>query len=141
MLKKIILSSLLIIISFFFTNINPTTYSYTWDKQNDISSTWFTIHVKELSPWWNSIFTQIKVADTPKDTMLNILALIIENLMVAIWVVAILVMTIWWGYMIMYVWQDDMLSKWKSIFKSWLLALIAALWSWLLVKLVAFLLY
>lgn len=139
MLKKIILSSLLIIISFFFTNINHTTYSYTWDKDN-IASTWFTISVNQLSPWWKSIIPSW-AKKAPKETMIDILSLIIENLMVAIWVVAILVMTIWWGYMIMHLWQDDMLTKWKSIFKSWLIALLVALWSWLLVKLVAFLLY
>lgn len=139
MSKKIILSLLISLISLFFTNINNNVYSYTWDESNNIASTWFTIKVKELSPWWDSILAQ--ASPNPQTTMLNILALIIENLMVAIWVVAILVMTIWWGYMIMHLWQDDMLSKWKSIFKSWLIALVVALWSWLLVKLVAFLLY
>lgn len=140
MSKKIILSLLITLISLFFTNINNNVYSYTWDVENNIASTWFTIKIQELSPWWKSILNPT-ISTNPTTTMLNILALIIENLMVAIWVVAILVMTIWWGYMIMNAWQEDMTSKWKSIFKSWLIALVVALWSWLLVKLVAFLLY
>lgn len=140
MSKKIILALLITLISLFFINIDNNVYSYTWDVENNIASTWFTIKVQELSPWWNSILKNT-TSTSPKDTMLNILALIIEDLMVAIWVIAILVMTIWWGYMIMNAWQEDMTSKWKSIFKSWLTALVVALWSWLLVKLVAFLLY
>lgn len=139
MLKKIVL--ILTILSIIFISINTiNVYWYDWTEWS-ITSSWFEIKIRSLTPGWDSILGTAWSVIAPKDTMLNILLLIIENLMTAIWVIAILVMTIWWGYMIMNIWQDDMLTKWKSIFKSWLIALAVALWSWLLVKLVTFLLY
>lgn len=134
---KNILSYLVIILTscLFISNIYATSSS-DWD----ISTTSFKINVLDLTPGWDNI---INVAGwgSQKQVMANILAEIIYDLMVAIWVTAILTMTIGWAYMIIYAWQDDLLSKWKTIFKTWLIALSVALLSWLLIKLVSFLLY
>lgn len=61
--------------------------------------------------------------------------------MIAIWVISLLVMTIWAWYMIFYHWQDELLSKGKSIFNSWIIALIVALSSYYIVSLVRLILY
>ncbi len=66
---------------------------------------------------------------------------IIQKLMIAIWVISLLVMTIWAWYMIFYHWQDELLSKGKSIFNSWIIALIVALSSYYIVSLVRLILY
>jgi len=106
------------------------------DSKNDISSTSFQITVWDISPGKKSIKW-----DSSKETAKKTLQTIIDNLIVAFWVLALLVMTIGWGYMIMYHWQDELLTKWKSIFTSGLIAVAVALSAWILVKLVVYLLY
>ena len=61
--------------------------------------------------------------------------------MIAIWAISLLVMTIWAWYMIFYHWQDELLSKGKSIFNAWIIALIVALSSYYIVSLVRLILY
>jgi hypothetical protein len=56
-------------------------------------------------------------------------------------VFAVFIMTLWAWYMIIYHGQDEFLSKWKSIFMSWIIALAVALSAWVIVKLFAYLLY
>jgi hypothetical protein len=51
------------------------------------------------------------------------------------------VMTIGWGYMIFHVWQDSLLSRWKTIFMYGLISLAIALSSWILVNVVSYLLF
>lgn len=135
MLKKVILFAISIFISLFCMNL----YAYNWAEW-DISKTSFTIDVRSLTPGWDKIL-DVAWSWNSKSVMNNILAEIIYDLMAAIWVTWVLAMTIWWGYMIVNLWKDDLLSKWKSIFQGWLIALSIALMSWLIVKLVAFLLY
>jgi len=132
MIKKILL---LITIFFSFSFISLVFWTATW--KTNIASNEFEITVWEISPWWT---WSIVVGDS-KATAQNTLQIIINNLMTAFWVLALLVMTIWWGYMIMYNGQDELLSKWKAIFNSGLIALVVALSAWILVKLVAYLLY
>ena len=66
---------------------------------------------------------------------------ILNQLIVAFWVLAVFIMTIGWGYMIIYHGQDDLLSRWKSIFISGIISLAIALSAWILVRLFAYLLY
>ena len=61
--------------------------------------------------------------------------------MIPFWTLALFVMTIWWGYMVMSNWQDETLSKWKRIFRWWLISLSIALCSYVMVALLTFLLY
>jgi len=102
---------------------------------NSFGSSGFTINVNEIAPAdrveWNNI----------NEVTNNLLGTIIQSLMVPLWAIALLIMTIWAWYMIFYHWQDELLSKWKSIFNSWLIALVIALGSYYIVSLVRFILY
>jgi len=103
---------------------------------NDITSENFSINTSLFSPWWNDI-----KKSTVRETAQNALLTIIEKLILAIWVVALFIMTIWAWYMIIYHWEDSLLTKWKNMFNSWLIALVLALSAELIVKFVAYLLY
>ncbi len=70
-----------------------------------------------------------------------ILWTIIQNLMVALWVLSVLIMTIWAWYIILNNWQDELLSKWKSIFMAWIYAMVIALTSYYLIAIVRYMLY
>lgn len=117
------------------------------NKENDISweaCTWnsscladksFVLPVKDLVPWWTFSWW------TTKSRVDNWLVTIIRKLMIPFWTLALFVMTIWWGYMVMSNWQDETLSKWKRIFRWWLISLSIALCSYVMVALLTFLLY
>lgn len=76
-----------------------------------------------------------------KSTINGILGTIIQKLMIALWIIALFVMTVWAWYMILFRWEDEYLSKWKNIFIWWITALIVALSSYYLVNLVWYILY
>lgn len=69
------------------------------------------------------------------------LGTVIQKLMIALWVLAVLIMTIWAWYIIMYHGQDELLSKGKSIFMSGITALVVALSSYYLVAILRYILY
>lgn len=71
----------------------------------------------------------------------NWLIKIIQNLMIPFWVLATIIMTIWAWYMVLHNWDDEMLNKWKKIFKMWIISIVIALSSYLLVELLKNLLY
>lgn len=101
-----------------------------------IASPGFTVSVDTFSPFWTALswdWTQWNVD--------NLLARILNALIIFIWVAAVFFMTVWAWYMIIYHWQDELLSKWKTIFTSWLIALVVALSAWIIVRLFVFLLY
>lgn len=104
---------------------------------NCLDKTSFMIDTKDISPWTKNYNETWDI----KDTANNILSTIIQNLMVAIWVIALLVMSIWAWYMIFYHGQDEMLSKGKTMFTTWITALIIALISYYLVSLLRYILY
>lgn len=83
---------------------------------------------------------KIKMA-TSKATVENWLSIIVQKLMIAFWILSLFIMTVGWWYMIFAWWQDELLNKWKSIFSAWLIALLVALWSAIIMKLVIYLLY
>jgi hypothetical protein len=62
-------------------------------------------------------------------------------LMIGLGSVSLLIMTIWAWYMIIFHGQDELLSKWKYIFMSWIIALVVALSSYYIVSLLRYLLY
>lgn len=127
MIKKLIL----IIISFFlFISI--------WvNAKWDIKTTEFEINIDDFSPWWTSSLIQ----DNTTDTINYTLGTIIQKLMIWLGSVALVIMTAWAWYIIIYHGQDELLSKWKSMFISWIIALAVALSSYYLVDIVKNLLY
>lgn len=101
----------------------------------DITSPNFTI------PVWTFGSTELIDDDTAWGTINNVLMTVLEKLILVFGACAIFIMTIWAGYMIIYHGQDEFLSKWKSIFMSWIIALVVALSAWIIVRLFTFLLY
>lgn len=106
----------------------------TWSL--DMTSTGFTIDTSDFAPGWTKVEW-----DTAEQKINSALWIIIQKLMIAMWMLSLLIMTVWAWYMILYRWQDELLSKWKSIFSSGLIALVVALSSYYLVSLVRFILY
>jgi len=130
--QKILLVVVMFIGLFSLWGIINTTYA-----GNNISSSDFEINVSTLSPWSTALgssWGSKKVAE-------GILGKLIEKLIIAFWVIALLIMTIGAGYMIIYSWQDEFLSRWKYIFTSWLVSLAVALSAGMIVKLMAYILY
>jgi hypothetical protein len=100
----------------------------------------FMIKVSDISPgakfvsdnWWS---------ESSKKALNVLLWTVIQKLMIAFWVLALLIMTIWGWFMIFYHGQDELLSKWKTIFSAGIIALFIALGSYFLVSLVRYILY
>lgn len=113
------------------SNGNSSASNGAWD----LTSSDFQINVSDISPWivwkWSTTSERINW----------FFWTIIQTMMVALWVLSVLIMTIWSWYMILHNWQDELLSKWKSIFMSWVYAMIIALTSYYLIAIVRFLLY
>lgn len=102
-----------------------------------ICSPEFTINTSTFSVGWNSLKSWI----TAKDTINKTLWTFIQKLMIALWVISLLIMTIWTWYIILYHGEDEYLSKWKSIFTAWIIALVISLSSYYMVNLVWYILY
>lgn len=66
---------------------------------------------------------------------------IIQKLILAIWVIAVFIMTIWGGYMILNSGQDELVNKGKNMFITGIYAVVIALGSYILISLVRFLIY
>jgi len=65
----------------------------------------------------------------------------IQKMMIALWVLALLIMTAWGGFMIIYSGQEEMLSKWKSLFMAGIISLFVALMSYVFISVIIFILY
>lgn len=115
---------------------NWIVWNSNWNWIWDIWSPDFTIDTELFSIWWQGL----KWSDA-KTTINNTLWTIIQKLMIALWVIALLVMTIWAWYMILYHGEDEYLSKWKNIFIGWITALIVALSSYYIVNIIWYILY
>lgn len=100
------------------------------DKPSFVINTWLFSTSGEWLKTWEA-----------KSTINGILGTIIQKLMIALWIIALFVMTIWAWYMILFRWEDEYLSKWKNIFIWWITALVVALSSYYLVNLVWYILY
>nr|MDD3720147.1 hypothetical protein [Candidatus Gracilibacteria bacterium] len=136
MIKKILL--LLILSTLGISNIFADgTTSSGCTGENCLNSTEFMINTTDISPGTKNYNETGDI----KDTANNILSTIIQNLMIAIGVIALLVMSIGAGYMIFYHGQDEMLSKGKTMFTTGIVALIVALSSYYLVTLLRYILY
>ena len=85
---------------------------------------------------------QKDLSNISAETTAKVLLLIVINkLLIGLWSLSTLVMVIWWGYMIIYSWQDELLSKWKSIFTAWIISLVIALSSYFIIAFVRYMLY
>ena len=134
MLKKL---SLILITFFLIINIwwiKESNAECTWT--NCINKTSFSISTEKLWLWWHEL-----IKNDTEATVNNILWTIIQKLMIGLGSVAFLIMTIWAWFMILYHGQDELLSKWKYIFMSWIIALVVALSSYYIVSLLRYLLY
>jgi len=153
MLKKIILILLLIISSLFIFSDNlvfaKATCSWNWsnrlkwdEAKNCINRAEFTIKTEIFSPGWWETLRKAKIWWWKTEETSNIILWeIIRNLIVVFWVLSLFVMTIGWGYMIFHSWEESLLTRWKTMLKYWIVSLIIALSSGVMVKLVTWLLY
>ena len=101
----------------------------------DITSIGYEIKVDSFSPGMKVNWK------TTKENVNFALATIIQNMMIALWSLALLIMTAWAWYIILHNGQDELLSKWKSIFMSGVYALVVALSSYYLINIIRFILY
>lgn len=129
MFKKISILIIFLSISLF---LNNNSFAAGTIDKND-----FTIPVSTIVPWANSTI----VAWDTTATLNKTLWLIIQQMMIRLGSLALIVMTIGWGYMVIYHGQDELLSKWKYIFMSWVIALVVALGSYYMVALLRYILY
>jgi len=109
---------------------------WAWEASTDITSPNFEINVWTFTPGNTDL-----IWDSAWETVDNVLMTILEKLILVFGVFSVFIMTIWAWYMIIYHGQDEFLSKWKSIFLSWIIALAVALSAWFIVRLFALLLY
>ncbi len=119
-------------------NWDTKTNKWWWDssKEDDIITSDFMIDTSLFSPGWGGL----KQWES-KDTINFVLWTLIQKLMIGLWIIALLIMTIWAWYMIAYHGEDELLSKWKNIFIAWITSLVVALSAYYLISLVWYLLY
>lgn len=106
--------------------------------ENDITSRWFEIKVDTFTPW---LKLESIGAENTNQVINYTLGTIIQRLMIALWSFSLIIMTIWAWYIILHNWQDELLNKWKSIFMSWVYALVVALSAYYLVSIVRFIIF
>lgn len=104
-------------------------------EEPNITESTFTINVNSLSPWMD---TQ---GSNAEENVEFLLWTIIQNLMIALWSIALFIMTIWAWYILLHHWKDELLSKWKDIFISWIYGLIIALSAYYIVAILRYILY
>lgn len=111
-----------------------------WEKEKiwegKLKDSDFMINTNAFVPWnkfneWLTIEKKLQ----------NWLWTIIQRLMVPFWVLAVLVMVIWAGFMILSNGNDETLNKWKKIFKMSIFSLCLALSSYVAVELLKYALY
>lgn len=128
-IKKVFLVFLIFMNVFFVLKVN-------WDS--NFAKDTFTVEVWNII--WN-IWPQNIPWSTLEDKTNNLLIQVIEILMVAIWVIALFVVSVWAWYMIIYNWNEEFLKKWRNMIYTGFLALFIALSSYYLMNLVRYILY
>jgi len=154
MLKKILVSFLLII-SIAFINGNELfagDETKEWKAQKEcrnwkkwetmLHCSQFKIDVETFSPWTKETLKKAREGWwKTEETTIILLQVIIINMIIVFWVLSLFVMTIGWGFMIFHAWEESHLTKWKTMLKYWIISLVLALASWIMVKMVNWLLY
>lgn len=154
MLKKILVSFLLIISIVFISSNELFAGGETeewkaqkecrnWDKwKTMLHCSQFQIDVGNLSPWSKETLTKAREGWwKTEETTIILLWVIIKNMIIVFWVLSLFVMTIGWGFMIFHAWEETLLTKWKVMLKYWIVSLALALASWIIVKIVNWLLF
>ena len=95
-----------------------------------VDTAWFWIWLW----WWDKL-------ETTNQKVNFALATIIEKLMIAMSSIALLVMIIGSAYIVLAQWKDEYVSRWRSIFIAWIIALLVALSSYFMVSFIRFILY
>lgn len=111
-----------------------------------INSTEFYINTSTLSPSGKTKLLKDDkgeyLTDGSADQTINvILSALISKMITIMWIIALFIMTIGWWYMIFHMWEESLLSRWKTIFIWGLISLVVALSAWILVQLITYLLY
>lgn len=107
---------------------------------NCFDKTNFTIETTSMFDFWWWLTSQVNWSDS-KAKIQSVLSIIIQKMMIVLWIISLFIMTVWAWYMITYHWEDELLSKWKTIFKAWIIALVVALSSYYLVSLIRYIIY
>lgn len=115
-------------------------YTFSAWGPNDFTTTDFEIDVTGLTPGDDTLAGEMS-GDGAKWIADAVLWKVIQSLMIVMWVLALFTMTVGAGYMIIHYWQEEQLSKWKSIFVSGLIGLAVALASYWIIALVRYILY
>lgn len=105
----------------------------------DVTDETFEIQVGDFTPGGTQF-----LEDTDDGTawvVNNVLLTVMEKLIVIFGVLASFIMTIWAGYMIIYHGEESLLSRWKSIFIAWVLALVIALSAGVIMQVFTYILY
>jgi len=114
---------------------------WAWARDK-INCSEFKIDTENFSPWSKKILNKAKEGWWSTVESANaILWTIIKNLIVVFWALSLLMMTIGGWMMIFHAGQESILTRWKWIFVWWVASLAIALSSWLVVKIVSYVLY
>ncbi len=108
----------------------------THNAETDMTKSSFMIDTWNFSPWWQNLKQW-----NSKDTINNTLWTFMQKAMILLWIASLFIMIIWAWYMILHHWEDEYLSKWKSIFTWWIVSLIVALSAYYLVNIIWYILY
>jgi hypothetical protein len=103
-------------------------------SKKDFSSIWFELNTSDLFPW-NRYWKK----DDYKEDIYDFLMDIIQKMMIWLGSIALIIIVIWSSFMILYYWEDSMLTKWKSIFSAWIISLIVALSAYYMIEIIKYL--
>ncbi len=109
-------------------------YGNSPNSKDDFSSFWFKIDVWKMFPW-NRYWKK----DDYKTNIFDFLMDIIQKMMIALGSISLIIIVIWSAFLIIYHWEDSLLTKWKSIFSAWIIALIVALSSYYMIEIIKYL--
>ena len=109
-------------------------YDNSDESVNDFSSRGFKLNVNDVFPT-----SKYNMEDTMEKRTNIFFADIIQKLMIWLGSVALLLMTIGAWFMLIYHWEDNLLTKWKSIFGAGIISLVLALFSFYMIELVKYL--
>ena len=113
-------------------------YDNSEESLNDFTSRWFKIWVWDVLPWTR--YTDPTNSTSVKERTNMFFADAIQKLVIWLGSVALLIMTIWAWFMIFYHGEDNLLTKWKSIFWAWVISLILTIMSFYIIEFVKYLL-
>lgn len=112
---------------------HTTNCAKSWDC---IEKSTMMIDTSLFSVWGNGLKQQ-----DAKSTINFVLGTVIQKLMIALWVLALLIMTYGAWLIIIHHGEDEYLSKGKNIFIAGIMSLVIALSSYYLVNMIAYILY